>query len=106
MLQDSKDMESLVQKLESELATERNNSAEKSGTETDLTAEFNTIRSSMTEFFGRESLTMLTENSDVSKIGNDFLTDNKGQFQQSEDMLKTTKVIYSFDKVKVSLIQQ
>ena len=102
MLQDNKDMESLIQKLESELATERNNIAEKSGAEIDLTTEFNMLRSSMIEFLGKKNSTMIMENSDVRKIGKDFLTDNKERYKQSEDMLKTSKVIYPFDKVKVS----
>ncbi len=101
MLQDNKDMESLIQKLESELATERN-IAKKSGAEIDLTTEFNMLRSSMIEFLGKKNSTMIMENSDVRKIGKDFLTDNKERYKQSEDMLKMSKVIYPFDKVKVS----
>ncbi len=95
MLKDNKDMESLIQRLQAELATENTHAAEKNDTKTYLSTEFNILCSSMKEFFGKANL---TNNFDAKIIGKDSLKENKGQFHQIEDMLNTSKVFcYSID---------
>ncbi len=68
MLKDNKGMESLMQRLQSELATENTHAAEKNGTRTDLSTEFDILCCSMKEFFGKANL---TENFDAKIIGKD-----------------------------------
>ncbi len=70
MLKDNKDMESLIQRLQSKLATKKPHAAEKNDARTDLSAEFNILYSSMKEFFGKANL---TNNFDANKIGKDLL---------------------------------